>query len=394
MSDSFFIEVDCQQVNHHGERVCGDVFLTGLVREEGRIVLVLSDGMGHGIKANVLAILTATMAMNFAKEHRAAEKTAEIIMCTLPECSERRMSYSTFTIIDLYKDGRTIILEYDNPETLLIRNQSVIHLDWKKITLSSSKNAGKVLRHVEFKARKGDRLVFSSDGVTQSGLGTKPYPFGWGSENLGLFVTDMTQRYPRISAKQMATRVINTSYRNDGFKMMDDTSCGVIYFREPRELLLVTGPPFNRNRDHDFAKRVSRFNGKKIVMGGTTGDILARELDLTIKDGQDFTDPDLPPLSHLEGVDLYTEGILTLYKVERILRKHTPSAKLGRGPADKVVKQILEHDRIHIIVGTRVNLAHMDPATIQDLEVRRTVVKRIAVLLEEQFLKEVKTVFV
>lgn len=390
MAEKYFIEVDCQQKNHDGERICGDVFLSGKVKEENRIVLVLSDGMGHGVKASVLATLTATMALNFTKEHKAPERTAEIIMNTLPECSERKMNYATFTIIDINYDGTITILEYDNPESLVLRNREIIQLERKTIILDSVRNCGKKLKVCTFKGMKGDRIIFTSDGIAQSGLGTPRFPFGWGNDNVGRFAVDMVKRYPRISGRQLATRVINTAFRNDGFKAKDDTSCGVIYLREPRELLICTGPSYNKESDNELALRVRDFDGKKIVMGATTGDIIARELNLEVKDGQEFYDPDLPPLSFLEGIDLFTEGILTLRKVEQILQAFNNNTKLGRGPADKVVKLISESDEICFLVGTRINFAHQAPSMNVDLEIRRTVVKRIAYLLEENFLKKVR----
>lgn len=389
MADKYFIEVDCQQKNHEGERICGDVFLSGKVKEEGRIIVVLSDGMGHGVKASVLATLTATMALNFSKEHKEPERTAEIIMNTLPECSERKMNYSTFTIIDMDYEGNITILEYDNPDSLLVRNRAIVPLERKIITLQSEKNCGKKLKVCSFKGKKGDRIIFMSDGVTQSGLGTPRFPFGWGIDNVGRFVIDMTKRSPQISARQLGSRVINMAYRHDGFKSKDDTSCGVIYLREPRELLICTGPPYEEEKDPEMAKRIKEFEGKKIVMGATTGDIVARELNLEVKDGQEFVDPDLPPLSYLEGIDLFTEGILTLRKTEDILNGYNNNTKLGRGPADQVVKLIHESDEIRFLVGTRINIAHQDPNMHIDLEIRRTVVKRIAYLLEEKFLKKV-----
>jgi hypothetical protein len=389
MADRYFIEVDCQQKNHEGERICGDVFLSGKVKEEGRIVVVLSDGMGHGVKASVLATLTATMALKFTEEHKEPEKTAEIIMNTLPECSERKMNYSTFTIIDMNYDGIITILEYDNPESIVIRNKQLLELDRRIITLESEKNKGKKLRVCSFPGEMGDRIIFTSDGVSQSGLGTPRYPFGWEIENVGHFAIDLVKRYPQISARQLATRVVNMAFRNDGFAAKDDTSCGVIYLREPRELLITTGPPFEKEKDTEMAEFVKSFAGKKIVMGATTGDILARELNLRVEDGQEFVDPDLPPLSYLEGFDLFTEGILTLRKAEDILLKYNNNTKLGRGPADEVVKLILDSDEIRFFVGTRINIAHQDPSVQIDIEIRRTVVKRISYLLEEKFLKKV-----
>jgi hypothetical protein len=394
MEEKFFVEVDCQQKNHDGERICGDVYLSGKLAGENKIVVVLSDGMGHGIKASVLATLTATMALNFTREHKEPEKTAEIIMKTLPECSERKMNYSTFTIIEVDFSGKTTILEYDNPECFIIRDRKVLELERKIIVMESENNAGKKLRVATFQAIKDDRLIFMSDGVSQSGLGTPRFPFGWGVDNTAAFAIDMVKRYPRLSARQLAARIINTAFRNDGFKSKDDSSCGVIYFREPRELLISTGPPFEKERDSEMAAFVRDFKGSKIIMGATTGDIIGRELNLKIDDGQEFTDPDLPPLSHMEGIDLYTEGILTLNKVEKILKIYNNNYKLGRGPADQVVKQIMESDDIHFLIGTRINLAHQDPSSTIDLEIRRIVVKRIALLLEEKFLKKIRVSFI
>lgn len=392
--ERFFIEVDCQQKNHGTERICGDVFLSGKVMEEGRIVLVLSDGMGHGVKASVLATLTATMALNFTREHREPEKTAEIIMKTLPECSERKMNYSTFTIIEVDYDGKVRILEYDNPECILIRKKEVVDLKRNIIVLESECNKGKKLRTVDFQAKKGDRLIFTSDGVAQSGLGTPMFPFGWGNDNVSRFAIDMVKRNSRISARELSERIINHAHRNDGFQAKDDTSCGIVYFREPRELLICTGPPYEEKNDSVMAEKVRDFKGKKIVMGATTGDILARELGLKVEDGQDFIDPELPPINYLEGVDLYTEGILTLGKIEGILKNYTNKSRLGRGPADEVIKLILQSDEIQFLIGTRINLAHQDPESGMDVEIRRTVIRRISVLLEEKFLKKVKISYV
>jgi hypothetical protein len=389
MPEKYFIEVDCQQKNHDEERICGDVFLSGVVKEENRIVLVLSDGMGHGIKASVLATLTATMALNFTKEHKEPERTAEIIMNTLPECSERNMSYATFTIIDINYNGQITILEYDNPESMVIRNGKMLSLSRKTITLKSERNYEKKLKVCNLNGKKGDRILFTSDGVSQSGLGTTRFPFGWENKNVGLFAIDMTKRYPRISAKQLATRIINAAHRNDVFKAKDDISCGVVYLREPRELIICTGPPYEQINDNRFAKRLQDFKGTKIVMGATTGEIIARELKLKINDGQDFIDPDLPPLSFLENIDLFTEGILTLRKTEVILENFNNNTKLSKGPADQVVRLITESDEIFFLVGTRINIAHQAPSILVDLEIRRTVVKRIAYLLEEKFLKKV-----
>ena len=389
MNKDFHIEVDIQQKNHEGERICGDVFLSDKFKEENRLIIVLSDGVGHGVKANVLATLTATMAMNFTKEHKDVQKIAEIIMNTLPVDNKRKISYATFTIIDIEQDGRTTILEYDNPETIILRNDQIFHPEWKCIVLESEENKGKELKSCSFKAQKEDRIVFCSDGIVQSGLGSEKYPFGWGQENYIEFVRRLVKNNPGISADRLALKVVNMAYQNDQYHAKDDTSCGAIYFREPRRLLICTGPPYYQEKDKELAETVKNYKGKKIISGATTGDIIARELDLEIEDSFEFEDPDLPPISHMTGVDLVTEGILTLSKVADILKNYTNDYVLKKGPADQIVKLLKDSDEIHFIIGTKINEAHQDPNLPVDLEIRRTVVKRIADTLENKFLKEV-----
>ena len=391
----FYLDINCKQNNHHGEFICGDVFISRRIKEDGRTIVVLSDGMGSGVKANVLATLTASMAVNFTIEHKEVQKTAEIIMNTLPVCSVRKVSYSTFTIIDIDDEGSTTIVEYDNPRCLIMRTHRPFDPGWNEITLESARNKGKKLYTCHFNARKEDRIFFWSDGIVQSGMGTKTLPFGWGRESAEDYVVKSVKNTPYISSTKLCRKIVNMASLNDGGSPLDDTSCGIIYLREPRKLLFVTGPPFEESKDVDFALKVQKFGGKKIVSGGTTAEIIARELGLRFSASLDISDPDLPPAAQMESVDLVTEGILTLGKVVRVLDEFEKKDDvLGKGPAHQIVKLFLESDKIHIINGTRINVAHQDPNLPVELEIRRTVVKHIASLLEDKFLKEVSVEYI
>lgn len=394
MTKEFFIEVNSQQRNHDGERICGDVFLYRYIREEDRVIAVLSDGMGHGVKANILATLTSTMAINFTREHKETERIAEIIMNTLPVCSERKIAYSTFTIVDIESSGRTNILEYDNPAVVILRGKQLFDPSWRKVILERGKHAGKVLNTCSFMPQKEDRIILFSDGVAQSGMGSDNYPFGWEAENVASYASSLAGNEPSISASALAGKIVTMAHKNDGYKAKDDITCAVIYFREPRKLLISTGPPYEKEKDSLLALKIREFKGKVIICGGTTADIVARELNKTIVDNMVFEDPELPPESFIEGIDLVTEGILTLQKVNEILKTFNNSVRLSKGPADKIVKLLMESDTIHFIIGTRINIAHQDPSMPVDLEMRRTVVKRIARLLEEKWLKKVTFEFI
>jgi hypothetical protein len=393
MNSKFYIEVSCEQRFQDGERICGDVFLSKRIKEENRIIVVLSDGMGHGVKANVLATLTSTMAINFTEEHKDVQRIADIIMNTLPVCSERKISYSTFTTVDIDTEGDTRILNYDNPQCVILRGNKIIEPEWNCILLNSDKNAGKELFTCVYRPQKEDRIVICSDGVTQSGLGTEKYPFGWGRENLSEYLVELVSQNKYISASKLATKVITKAHVNDNFVSHDDTSCTVLYFRDPRKLIICTGPPFDEANDKVYAEKVIEYEGKKIACGATTADILAREMGKQIEDSFEFDDPDLPPVSYMEGLDLITEGILTLSKVAEMLRTYSSNTRLGKGPADQIVKLLLESDEIHMLIGTKINIAHQDPTLPVELEIRRTVIKRIARVLEEKFLKEVSIEF-
>jgi hypothetical protein len=386
---NFFIEINSHQRNYDGERINGDVFLYRYIKEEDRVIAVLSDGMGHGVKANILATLTATMALNFTKEHKEVDRIAEIIMNTLPVCSERKISYSTFTIIDIESSGRATILEYDNPSTIVLRGNQLFDPSWKKVVLEKGKNAGKVLKTCSFKPEKEDRIIFCSDGVAQSGMGSEEFPFGWERDNVATYAAALVSNEASISAIMLAGKIVTMAHKNDRYKAKDDISCAIVYFREPRKLLVCTGPPYEKEKDKELAAKVSSYKGKVILCGGTTADIVARELNRTIVDELIFEDPELPPESFLDGIDLVTEGILTLQKVNEILKTYNNSVKLGKGPADKIVRLVMECDEIHFVIGTRINIAHQDPNLPVELEIRRTVVKRIARLLEEKWLKNV-----
>lgn len=392
---NYHVEIDVQQRRPKGEIACGDVFQSDRTREEGRTILVLSDGIGHGIKACVLATLTATMAVKYAKFHTKPEVAARIIMDALPKSSDGKERYATFTIIELEPDGKVRIINYDNPPLLIIRNGKPFQPKGYELPVRGEENLGKLLRCREFTATKEDRIIFMSDGVPQSGLGNNRYPTGWGMEKIEDFILNQINRMPDISATKLARKIINQAIMNDNFSVKDDTTTGVIYFREPRKFMLITGPPFYKIKDYDFVGRIVGFEGKKIICGGTTAEIIARELNLEVEIQHGRKEANaLPPKAKMEGFELVSEGILTLGKVEEILENYESDTRLEDSPPEEIVKLLLQHDVIDIIVGTRINWAHQDPEQPLELELRKFVVKRIVKILSHKFFKKVVVEYV
>jgi len=399
-TQSSFIEVAHYQLYKSGQGAGGDTFLSQKNDSDGRVITVLSDGLGSGIKAGVLSTLTATMAMKFVAADIPIQRAAEIIMSTLPVCKERGISYATFTLVDIEPNSTVKIMEYDNPGYVLVRQDTVIEpikncasIERKNRKTTPQREA--VVYYSDYRSRPGDRLVFFSDGVTQSGMGTKPYPLGWGAVRAQEFILEAVRESPEISARELAKRIVLKAQQLDCYRAKDDITCGVIYFRRPRDLLIMTGPPINPDHDTEMVRVFSSFPGKKIVSGGTTANILSRELGRKVTLNLRNIDPNIPPVSQMDGADLVTEGIITLGRVAEILEQGsrigaTASTERDReNGAGKIVEFLLDSDRITFVVGTRINDAHQDPNMPVELEIRRNIVKRIQMLLAEHYLKEV-----
>jgi len=385
-------EVGYYQISHEGEKICGDVFMSKRIPEENRVLCVLSDGMGHGVRANVLATLTATISLNCSMEHQDANTLASIIMRALPVCSERSLSYATYTIIDISMENETVsILEYDNPQTFILRNNRIYEPQWTQVAYKGATKDKRVmnLKKCTFAPQLEDRIIFCSDGIVQSGLG-KGLTMGWGRNELIRFVRSMVETSPTIDATDLAERVVRRAVSNDLFKPKDDLTCGVVYFRLQRKTMLCTGPPFNPERDNEFAQLLKNFDGKKIVSGATTTEIISRELKREVKN-EERLDPTLPPSSKMMGIDLVTEGVLTLSKVTNLLNNYNHNSKMqfGKGPADQMCQILLETDVVYILVGTKINEMHHDPLLPVEIEIRKHLIQRLTKVLSEKYLKVV-----
>jgi hypothetical protein len=390
-SDSgYFIEVGLAQEKKAKHAACGDVFFSQKLDDGRRVVSVLADGLGSGIKASVLATLTATMAAKYIAGDADIGRAAKTILKTLPVCSKRQVAYSTFTIVDMDKWGETRIIEYDNPPFLLLHENEAVPLPAHEYRIPTSSGRDAVIRETRFTADPGGRIVITSDGVTQAGMGQRATPLGWGSEAEAEFIQNVVKENPTISARQLAKTIVQQSLILDGRSAKDDTTCGVIYFRKPRKVLVLTGAPVNHKNDKELARRANAFEGKKVVCGGTTTGILSRELNAPVKMDLATLDPEVPPISHMAGFDLVTEGAITLAVTARILDEYGNPDSLKPNAATKLANVLLDSDIIHIIAGTKINESLQDPNLPQDLDIRRNILRRLQRVLKEKHLKEVQ----
>ncbi|BDU71207.1 PP2C family protein-serine/threonine phosphatase [Mesoterricola silvestris] len=389
-----FMEVDYYQERKHSQAACGDVFLSEKIAEDHRVISVLADGLGSGIKANVLANLTSTMAIRYMESDMDVRKAARTIMATLPVCRERQIAYSTFTIVEMDPWGATRVLEYDNPPSLLLRGAEPVPIAPEILPLPDTEGREAELRHARFEVRPGDRIVFFSDGVTQAGVGSEGAPLGWGQAAVTAYLSKVIRERPRISARQLARTLVLRAKALDGGSAKDDISCAVMYYREPREVLVLTGAPVSRDQDPEMAEIAQSFTGRKVICGGTTSAILGRELGRALTMDLRNLDPDVPPISRMEGFDLVTEGAITLARMVRLLEEEDAPDLLKPNAATQLAGILLDSDIIHIVAGTKINEALQDPSLPEDLDIRRNILRGLKKVLTEKYLKEVRIRFI
>lgn len=379
-----FIDIDVAQEKKYNQNTFGDFFTSKRFPETGRLLAVLSDGLGSGIKANILACMTSTMLLKFMEEGTSIKKACETVMNSLPVCQVRKISYSTFSALDCYEDGNAKIVEEGNPQFLWIRNNEVLEPPFEVLTSKEFPNRHMHIYHL--KMQTNDRLIFCSDGVTQSALGTKNLRLGLRREGLIEIVKNELEKEPDISSSNLAKRIVKQAIlKEPDRKAKDDVSAVCVYYREPRNAVVFTGPPYHQSKDKFYAQALIDFNGKKAISGGTTANLVSRELNIPIKTNINLSVGKLPAISYMEGIDLVTEGILTLTKACEYL----DAGEFEDDAAGALVKFMLDTDCITFMVGAKLNQAHYDPNLPIEIEIRKNVIKKISDILENKYFKKV-----
>jgi hypothetical protein len=391
MGQDLFVEIEFSQCNKFGEDICGDSFAMQKIDEQNRLIAVLSDGLGHGVKAGILSTMTASMALKFIASDLEIGRSAEIMMDALPICQKRRISYATFSIFDYRENDSVRIIEMDNPAFLHVRQGEVLSAAHTEVCSPRYQQRKLHISRIEPHSR--DRLVFMSDGVTQAGLGSDRHKLGWRRSGCIDFVLAALRDNPNLSARDLSRKILQAALRKEpGQKAGDDISVGVVYFRVPRRTILLTGPPFSQDRDGLFARSLDSFAGRKVICGGTSAEIVARELGREIQTDLNSHCGGIPPIAIMEGVDLVTEGILTLTRAAQFLEQgNIPQEKNG---ASMLAELLRDSDAISFLVGTKINEAHQDPSHPAELEIRRNIVKRVAKVLQDKYLKEVSLQYI
>ncbi|MHC1746038.1 MAG: SpoIIE family protein phosphatase [Negativicutes bacterium] len=368
----FHAEVGVSQLSKHGEELCGDN--VEVVRTANSTIIVLSDGLGSGVKANILAMLTTKIASSMLKRGIPLEEVVNTVAQTLPVCRQRKIAYSTFHIIKINETGLTNIIEFDCPTSFLLRGHHVLPFPSQEKII-----AGKTVREGELMLQENDKIVMISDGVIHAGIGGL-LKLGWGWQ--GVEQELKTANQMNTDAEQLSQQIINCC---QGFYLDrpgDDSTAVVVKIRPKRALTLFVGPPANAANDERITKRFLSRSGKKVVAGGTTAHIVSRITGKPVTTKLNYEDPQIPPIGHIDGIDLVTEGVLTVNAaVERMLRPKILKQSTRQDGATLLAKMLMDADIITLLVGTAINPAHQNPSFPNQLNIKSQVLTKMQEVL-------------
>ncbi len=385
MMNNYYVETYSESLRKKGEELCGD--MVNVIRKPDETILVLADGMGSGVKANILATLTSKIISTLMSGDADIDECVETISETLPVCSIRGIAYSTFTIVRVKHNGEIYTAEFDGPEFVMLRD-GVLEEPEKEMRVIS----GKEIWESHFTAKPGDMIISFSDGVIHAGIG-RLINLGWKRVNVMEFI--QRNYRPHISARVMTKDLVSVCDHLYEGEPGDDTTVAAVHIMPRTTTRVMVGPASSPDMDAKQVRDLILTSGKKVVCGGTTSKIVARELGQRIDVELKYYDEEVPPTAHIEGIDLVTEGILTLSAAEKRMKEYLDEYEDNvrkkeildldkKDGATKLVRLLVEEcTDVVFMMGQANNPAHQNLDAPVSLNIKVRIVQNIATMLEK-----------
>lgn len=368
-------DVGISGIAKYREEVTGDT--PEVIKAKDSITIILSDGLGSGIKASILSILTTKIAAGLIRRNIGLEQVFATIADTLPTCKVRNLAYATLSILKIQDTGRAHLIEYDNPGLIVLRDGEFLGIERRKRNI-----AGKDVNEAYFEVGIGDMLLLNSDGVINAGVGGI-YKLGLGEA--GLIDNLKSRSLLGEEVEVIAGKIAELAECCYLCKPCDDSTAIVIKARPKKHALVFTGPPRDKNQDSAIVQRFLASDSLKIICGGASGNLVARMTGKKLQTSLQYEDPSVPPIATIEGVDLVTEGVLTLNRCLEKLEDYRITSQIAKGSdgATLLAKELLKADEIAFLMGTAFNPAHEEIMRSLQLKSRFEAVQNIENILSE-----------
>lgn len=373
-----FYDVYTASLNRQGEELCGDQ--VKILRTADRTLVVLSDGLGSGVKASILATLTTEIIMTMLRESVPLKEIIETVIGTLPISKERGIAYSTFVIVEIHHESNCFqTINFDGPPVFFLKGGRVVQMEQEEVAI-----LGKSLWFMSGQIERDDFLGVVSDGILYAGLGVT-MNFGWGWDNVAEYLEQIFRRNV-LSAKAVVDPVIEKTQELYGNNIGDDATFVGIYARRRNNLMIFTGPPLNRKWDQTYVDRLLNFDGRKVICGGTTSNLVADYGGKKAQIDAESMTEDYPPIGSMEDVDLVTEGILTMaasLKKLQECRGNLSAVPVEHTGPSMLTREMLSADSIHFLVGQSINPFYQNPLLPKNISIRRNIVEQLVELLRK-----------
>ena len=379
------VDVAYRSLNKFSEVLCGDK--VEILQTEDSNIMILADGMGSGVKANILATMTSKILGTMFVNGATLEECVETMVETLPICQVRQVAYATFSILQVFHNGDAYLVEFDNPGCIFIRNGVLM-----KIPENIREISGKKINEYRFKVQKGDALLLMSDGTVHAGVG-QLLNFGWLWEDIADYA--VKQYRLTISAMRLATAITQACDELYQYRPGDDTTVGCMRIIDAKPVHLMTGPAQDISRDEEMVGEFMSGDDtvKRVVCGGTSATIVSRVLGRKLDVSMEYVDPKIPPIAYMDGIELVTEGVLTLNRVVQLLKRYAKNEVVSEdffmeldqnNGASMVAKMLIEDcTELHLYVGKAINSAYQNPGLPFDLGIRQNLVEQLRAVVEE-----------
>ena len=379
------VDVAYKSLNKFTEVLCGDK--VELLKTDDSNIMILADGVGSGVKANILATLTSKILGTMFLNGATLEECVETIVETLPICKVRQVAYSTFSILQVFHSGAAYLVEFDNPSCIFIRNGKLV-----PIPQNIREVQGKKINEYRFQVQRGDALILMSDGTVHAGVG-QLLNFGWLWEDIAKYA--VKQYALTISAMRLAAAICQACDELYQYRPGDDTTVACMRIINAKPVHLMTGPAQDPSMDEEMVRSFMSGDDstKRIVCGGTSATIVSRILKKRLDVSMDYVDPDIPPIAYMDGIELVTEGVLTLNRVVQLLRRYVKNETVSEdffleldkpNGASMVAKMLIEDcTELHLYVGKAINSAYQNPGLPFDLGIRQNLVEQLKTVVEE-----------
>jgi hypothetical protein len=343
-----YIETIVAQSAKRTGRICGD-FVT-IERTDEATTAILADGIGTGVKARVAAVMYASRLMELIRLGFTLREACTRVIDTMHEARTSDIPFAAFSVCRILNSGHATILSYEIPQPILIDKNLAAYLPKPRVYPLGLE----MISETNCTLNYGDGIILVSDGVSQAGLGHM-YRMGWGIPLVSDYVNSCLLQGDDLNA--VPSRILARVKDISGSTYGDDTTCLLLLAREPQVLNVLTGPPSKKGMDDVVVKKFMETKGVKVVCGSTTTEVVARQLKTSVAMADISTDYSKPPAYEIKGIDLATEGAVTLNQVYNILDE--PEEKLDRKSSVSDLYRLFHGaDTINFLVGTASNAGH------------------------------------